>query len=408
MSGRRRHVLVTIALLLIFGFAVDSMWLLLLRNSYMSTLAHIRDVGPRHLPGSDTPIRSRYSGIPLLDYWFAVMQTILANVTDGSAPRLSLYAFHFAGQLGSMTTLLIMESMRVGNKGTLVSWFMPWGLLMTAYGYAVIMPVYGIVHLFVSSTTSPSSENVQAKQEIQIPDHIGLYTLPAAIVLGYGMPVLLMALPIFTTDWHQLFVAGWHLFPIWVALSHFLLKLLASSVSIGPPLNSTPNQTMSSATEYDKTYRFTRKRSLRRSYRIAFRLSAATHVLTIIIIGLAQRFPSLFPSPQDQPISWSSVFLPDYWRSTTPMQDFVQGTLNLLQYDQYSGSLAALTWGVGVYWLSLPEKRDVMDWVFMAIEVTAISVCFGPAAALTILLSRRDQHLVNPFPELRRGRLTFV
>lgn len=115
----RRNIILTV-LLLVFAFAVDSMWLLLFRNTYMATLARIRDVGPRYLPGSGIPIRSRYTGITILDYWFAVMQTILANVTDGSAPRLSLFGFHFAGQLCSIVTILMMEAMRDGNKWTLL------------------------------------------------------------------------------------------------------------------------------------------------------------------------------------------------------------------------------------------------------------------------------------------------
>lgn len=57
----------------------------------------------------------------LLDYWLTVLQCVFANVTDGSAPRLSLYAFQFAGQLVSVMTVLMIESMREGNRRTMVS-----------------------------------------------------------------------------------------------------------------------------------------------------------------------------------------------------------------------------------------------------------------------------------------------
>jgi hypothetical protein len=73
------------------------------------------------LPGSNTPIRRFYTGNPLLDYWLTVMQCVLANVTDGSAPHLSLYSSHFAGQLLVVTSLLMTEGLRDGNKRSILS-----------------------------------------------------------------------------------------------------------------------------------------------------------------------------------------------------------------------------------------------------------------------------------------------
>ena len=112
----------TIALLFVFAIALDSMWGLIHRNGYYETLRKIRDDGPRLLPGSDTPIRARYTGIYLIDYWLAVMNTVLANVTDGSALHLSLYSIQFAGQLGSITTILMIEGMCQGRTWTPLSW----------------------------------------------------------------------------------------------------------------------------------------------------------------------------------------------------------------------------------------------------------------------------------------------
>lgn len=108
-------------LMLIFVLAIDSMWGLILRNGYYDALVYIRDVGPHILPGSNTPIQEEYTGLGLLDYWLTVLQTVFANVTDGTAPHLSLYAFQFAGQLIPVLAVLLVEGMREGNKAPILS-----------------------------------------------------------------------------------------------------------------------------------------------------------------------------------------------------------------------------------------------------------------------------------------------
>jgi len=40
------------------------------------------------------------------------------NITDGSTSELSLYAFQFAGQLVSVITAVMIESLSEGNQGT--------------------------------------------------------------------------------------------------------------------------------------------------------------------------------------------------------------------------------------------------------------------------------------------------
>ena len=118
MKVNTENSLPALVLLGIFFLALDSMWGGIMRNGYYDAMVHIRDVGPHLLPGSDTPIQEEYTGLGVLDYWLMVLQTVFANVTDGSAPELSLYAFQFAGQLVPVITCLLIESMRGGNRGT--------------------------------------------------------------------------------------------------------------------------------------------------------------------------------------------------------------------------------------------------------------------------------------------------
>lgn len=41
---------------------------------------------------------------------------IFANVVDGTAPQLSLYAIQFAGQLVPVFVAMMIEGLRVGNQ----------------------------------------------------------------------------------------------------------------------------------------------------------------------------------------------------------------------------------------------------------------------------------------------------
>lgn len=49
----------------------------------------------------NNPILTRFSGFVPLDKLLTLAGVMFANLTDSSAPQLSLYAFHFTGQLVS-------------------------------------------------------------------------------------------------------------------------------------------------------------------------------------------------------------------------------------------------------------------------------------------------------------------
>ena len=108
-------------LVLIHVFGVYSMYGLVYRNGYVKALLDIRDHGSHVLPGSDIPILTTFTGIGPLDKLLTLAGVMFANISDGSTPQLSLYAFHFAGQLVSIFTILLIEGKRMGNKRRLVS-----------------------------------------------------------------------------------------------------------------------------------------------------------------------------------------------------------------------------------------------------------------------------------------------
>lgn len=108
-----------LAVLLILAFY--SMWGMSNRNAYFDTLRKLRDNGPHFLPGSTVPLLTKYTGIGPVDYGLSVLQCFFAQVTDGSAPHLSLLGFYFAGQFLAVITGVAVESQRSFNRGKVVS-----------------------------------------------------------------------------------------------------------------------------------------------------------------------------------------------------------------------------------------------------------------------------------------------
>lgn len=85
-------------LLAIHAFGLSSMYGLAYRNGYYQPLMRIRDAGPPYyLPGSSLPVLTWYCGIGPMDRLLTLANMLFANVTDGSRPQLSLYAFQFGG-----------------------------------------------------------------------------------------------------------------------------------------------------------------------------------------------------------------------------------------------------------------------------------------------------------------------
>lgn len=110
-----------LALLAIHLFGMNSMYGLIYRNGYIDALFHLRDNGPQLLPGSSHPIRTWYTGIRPLDKLLTLSVVMFANVTDGTAPQLSLYGFYFTGQMASIFTVLIIEGLRDQNEKGVMS-----------------------------------------------------------------------------------------------------------------------------------------------------------------------------------------------------------------------------------------------------------------------------------------------
>ena len=110
-----------IAQLLLSAVGFYFTWYMWLNNGTADRMARIRDVGPRILPGTTAPLRTSYTGIKPIDYQLTVLCLFFWELIDGSQPNASLLCFHFAGQLAAGWGLLMVEKLRSGNKGRIIT-----------------------------------------------------------------------------------------------------------------------------------------------------------------------------------------------------------------------------------------------------------------------------------------------
>ena len=109
------------ALLLLSAAGFYATWYILLNNGTVDHMKHIRDLGPRLLPGTDQPLKTVYTGIVAIDYRMTVLALFFWEHVDGSFPAGSLFCFHFATQVVAGWGLLMIEGSRHGNQWAVIS-----------------------------------------------------------------------------------------------------------------------------------------------------------------------------------------------------------------------------------------------------------------------------------------------
>ena len=119
MSSLINATRLSLVLLCVAGYY--GTWHILLRNGTTNYMKHIRDIGPRLLPGTNESLKTVYVGISAIDYQLTVLTLFFWELVDGSHPSASLYSFHFATQVACGWGLLVVEGQRRGHRWRLVS-----------------------------------------------------------------------------------------------------------------------------------------------------------------------------------------------------------------------------------------------------------------------------------------------
>lgn len=116
----RTITILILPLLSLLGFYLT--WYLSLKNGLIVQLNSIFAQHPYpYLPGTNQPLILNYTGIASIDKQLAFLVAFFAPVAGGDFPDLSAFGRAGLGGFGVAWTLMVMESLRAGNQGKLIS-----------------------------------------------------------------------------------------------------------------------------------------------------------------------------------------------------------------------------------------------------------------------------------------------
>jgi hypothetical protein len=73
------------------------------------------------LPGTNDPLRTVYTGIGPVDRLLTLLTIFFYPALDGQSPGLLVHSLGFSGTFGAAWTLVVLESWRKGNAGTIAA-----------------------------------------------------------------------------------------------------------------------------------------------------------------------------------------------------------------------------------------------------------------------------------------------
>lgn len=97
-------------------------WGLASRNGLLAAFPVLFAQEVPNFPGADAPLLQSFTGVKRVDHQLSILVAFFAPCLDLSHGDLTLFAFQAFGQFGAAWTLMMMESMRLGNSGAAVSW----------------------------------------------------------------------------------------------------------------------------------------------------------------------------------------------------------------------------------------------------------------------------------------------
>lgn len=256
------------------------------------------------------------------------------------------------------------------------------GLLIQMLAYAVVTPLYLILHLSTSPIArSPSAADINV-------DMSSLISIPISIAMGYILPAVLLALPapsVLTFDQKQIFMAVWQVFPVWVDVLQLGTPFLVSMVS------NTQKKSATSPTKASSGY----IRAVRCVYLFALILAGFTHISAMTLALTSELFPGLFAAKYVGVFNPSNVFFPSTISMTTQMSSIGRGALLLLQYDGLVGSASLVLWASALFVRAYGRRRSFDRWLSFAAMIILLTALVGPVGCVVALLWARDELVLS-------------
>ncbi|KIV82269.1 hypothetical protein PV11_04390 [Exophiala sideris] len=367
---------ILLILLSIAGFW--TLWAFPYQNGLLKILSQQNEPGAV-IPGpTAAPMKQTYTGIGPVDKQLTILVSFFYTAIDGNRADVSLSFLYLGGQVLAAWVLVMIESLRVGNQGKFILTATTlFGVGVAIVGYACVAPLWFALHLWLSPTVNNPKDY---QLIVNVP--VKLAIAPISILLGFGLPSLLMCLPAPTMvsfgtkqTWTGI-QQGW---AVWIGLAQFLLTSVALSL----------DQRASILTEADK--RVKTIKYLRRAYAFAIMSSAGSHLAAWSLSLSAYAFPVLFSSaylPQLQP---TRIFVPQVPFGSHKVSTLADGALPFLQWDILVGVTATLLWGLTLRVAAKHEQSSPLQILTVAIKLGIVAIALGPCAAAAVALWIRDE-----------------
>lgn len=261
---------------------------------------------------------------------------------------------------------------------------MAWLLFMQLVTYGCGMPLYGLVHLWNSLSALSAGKGFGKQTEIRNIE--ALRDLPLSVLIGYGIPTVLMSIPFGNNLLHQWFGGAWQGHPIWIVLLQLLTRILRNQLN--RKSTRSEQDTASSLVSVDGPYS---SRLRNRAYLFAFGTAAVTHVASLAIVGSRTLFPSLFSQWARDTITFRSTYQPPPFWANAPMKSMATAVLNFFQYDLYGGSTASIVWSLTLYLRSRRTQLGLRQGLSLFCKMLGSCIVAGPSAVLVFLMWSRDE-----------------
>ncbi|OGE52758.1 hypothetical protein PENARI_c009G11600 [Penicillium arizonense] len=339
---------------------------------YFSYINGLDELGKRavesgKLPSINEPLRSVYTGVEPVDKLLTLLTTFFYPSLDGSNPGLLLHSIGFSGTFGAAWTLVVLESWRKGNTGTIVAYPMIFGLAAQVLTFAFATPLICALQLGCSITARrPHADNIRVPRAV-------LAALPLIFVVGFMVPTNIMVLPapaVIPVDVKQIAIAMWHPWPGYVSILTTVAYFILS-----PFFSDNQRASMS---------------SLRWVYAFAFINASLSHLVSWIVSLATVIVPSLFADHVLETLHPANVFaIPLPWSGLT-VDNVGDGVHVFLRWDYLIGSAGILLWAIQLYTVA-HKQLGVVSWVSFLFKVTLLTALVGPAGTAVELVWERDE-----------------
>ncbi|EXJ93081.1 hypothetical protein A1O3_01637 [Capronia epimyces CBS 606.96] len=355
-----------------------TLWVFPYRNGLLAILGRQSEPGAV-IPGpTPAPMKQTYTGIGVVDKELTSLVSFFYTAIDGNRADVSLSFLYLGGQVLAAWALITTEGLRAGNQTKFILTATTlFGLAVAIIGYACVAPLWFALHLLVS----PAAVDPQ-EYRLLVDTPVKLALAPVSILLGFGLPSLLMCLPapsLISFETKQTWTGiqqGWS---IWIGITHLVLTSFATSL----------DSRATALTESDKKAKTVKY--LRQAYAFAIVSSAGSHLAAFSLSLLAYAFPVLFSStylPQLQP---DRIFVPVLPFGPHEVKVLADGALWFLQWDILVGVSATLIWGLTLRVAAKQERATLVQILVGAIKIAIASLVLGPCGTAAVALWGRDE-----------------